>query len=158
MREVDRIADQFKRAYAGPAWHGPSLSELLKDVDAARAAAHPVPGAHSVWELVLHIAAWQTAVRQRLAGERAEIYQTELDWPQPAATTDAAWQAALALLAHAHDELHRAITQLDDARLAARILEDMPSTYGTLHGVIQHDLYHAGQIALLLKATADQSV
>ena len=79
MREVDRIADQLKRAYAGPAWHGPSLSELLKEVDAQRAAAHPLPGTHSIWELVLHIAAWDTAVSRRLARDRAEIYKTELD-------------------------------------------------------------------------------
>jgi len=153
MREVERIADQLKRAYAGPAWHGSSLTELLNGVDAARAAAHPLPGAHSVWEIVLHIAAWDTAVRQRLARDRAEIYKTELDWPHVADTSEAAWQQALATLARAHDELLAAINTLDDARLDEPILEGMPSTYVTLHGVVQHDLYHAGQIALLLKAT-----
>jgi uncharacterized damage-inducible protein DinB len=154
MSEVDRIADQLKRAYSGEAWHGSSLTELLQDVDAARAAARPIPGAHSIWEIVLHIAAWDTAVRQRLAGQRAEIYKTELDWPHVADTSETAWQAARATLAHAHDELRAAIIELDDARLDEPILEDMPSMYGTLHGVIQHDLYHAGQISLLLKATA----
>jgi uncharacterized damage-inducible protein DinB len=154
MSEVERIADQFRRAYSGQAWHGSSLTELLADVDAQRAAARPIPDAHSVWEIVLHIAAWDTAVRRRLAGERAEIYKTELDWPHVADTSAAAWQDTLATLAHAHDELLTAIGELDDARLDAPILAGMPSVYGTLHGVIQHDLYHAGQISLLLKATA----
>lgn len=158
MSEVERIADQFRRAYSGQAWHGSSLTELLNGVDAARAAARPIPGAHNIWEIVLHIAAWDTAVRQRLAGERAEIYQTELDWPQVADTSDAAWQDTLTTLARAHDELLGAMGGLDDARLSEPILAGMPSVYGTLHGVIQHDLYHAGQISLLLKATAPESV
>src|SRR5438045_4754269 len=109
MREVERIADQLRRAFAGHAWHGSSLLELLHGVDAARSAARPVPGAHSVWEIVSHIAAWDTAVRRRLAGDRAEIYKTELDWPAINDTSETAWQATLATLKQAHDELLQAI-------------------------------------------------
>jgi len=153
MKETERIADQLSRAFAGPAWHGSSLRELLADVDAKRAAARPA-GAHSVWEVVLHIAAWDAAMRRRLAGERAEIYQTDLDWPKVFDTSETAWQQTLAQLTQAHDELRQAITELDEARLDEPILEGMPSVYVSLHGVIQHDLYHAGQIAVLLKASA----
>ena len=154
MKETERIADQLSRAFAGPAWHGSSLRELLNGVTAARAAARPVAGAHSVWEVVLHIAAWDAAMRRRLAGERAEIYQTDLDWPKVFDTSETAWQQTLAQLTQAHDELRQAITELDEARLDEPILEGMPSVYVSLHGVIQHDLYHAGQIAVLLKASA----
>jgi hypothetical protein len=55
MTEAARIAQQLENAFSGGAWHGPALLELLADVDATTAAAHPVPGAHSIWELVLHI-------------------------------------------------------------------------------------------------------
>jgi len=53
MRESERIADQLKRAFEGKSWHGPSLLEILKDVTAGQAAARPIPGAHSIWEIVL---------------------------------------------------------------------------------------------------------
>src|SRR5271157_2181551 len=64
------IAEQLRRAFEGDAWHGPALLELLQDVDAATAAAKPVPNVHSIWELVLHVAAWDAAACRRLAGEK----------------------------------------------------------------------------------------
>ena len=66
MTEVDRIRDQFRRAFEGEAWHGPSVLALLDGVTAQQAAAHPIPGAHSIWELTLHIAAWERACLRRL--------------------------------------------------------------------------------------------
>ena len=68
MNEVHRINIQLKLAHQGGAWHGPSLQELLQGVTAAQAAQHPVEEAHSIWELVNHIAAWEAIVTQRLRG------------------------------------------------------------------------------------------
>ena len=67
--EAERIADQLKRAFDGQAWHGPSLKESLEGVTVAQAVAHPIPAAHSTWELVAHIAAWEDVVARRLSGE-----------------------------------------------------------------------------------------
>lgn len=58
MKETDRIRDQLERAFSGNAWHGPSVLEILENVTASQAAAHPIAGANSIWELVLHIGAW----------------------------------------------------------------------------------------------------
>ena len=137
MREIERIKDQLRRAFEGPAWHGPSVKELVADITAEKAATRPLAGAHSIWEIVLHIAAWDEGVRRRLAGDRAEL-STEEDWPPVTDTSEAAWREAL--------------DNLDEARLSEPIVEGMSSVYVTLHGVIQHDLYHAGQIALLKRA------
>ena len=149
--EVKRIQYQLKRAFAGEAWHGPSVLELLANVNAGKASARPIAGAHSIWELVLHIAAWDKAVTRRLAGDRAELSDEE-DWPAVSDTSDEAWRQALEALQTDHRELHEAIGRLEDPRLDQPIVEGMPSVYVTLHGVIQHDLYHAGQIAILKKA------
>jgi hypothetical protein len=74
--EPTRIADQLRRAFEGDAWHGPALLELLKDVDAASAAAKPLASVHSIWELVLHVAAWDGAACRRLAGEKLQLTGT----------------------------------------------------------------------------------
>lgn len=149
--EANRIQRQLERAFAGTAWHGPSVMELLADVDAAKAAARPIAGAHSIWELALHIAAWNKGAARRLAGDRAELSDEE-DWPPVNDTGDEAWRRTLELLRDNHRELYDAIGRLDDARLDQPIVDGMTSVYGTLHGVIQHGLYHAGQIAILKKA------
>jgi uncharacterized damage-inducible protein DinB len=151
MREIERIQDQLRRAFEGPAWHGPSVKELLSDVTAEKAAARGVAGAHSIWEIVLHIGAWQEAARRRLAGERAEL-STEEDWPLVSETSETAWRETLEALERDHLRLREALDGMDEARLTQPIVEGMSSVYVTLQGIVQHDLYHAGQIAVLKKA------
>ena len=51
-----------------------------------------------------------------------------------------------------HQALVEAIANVAESRLDEPIFEGMSTVYVTLHGVIQHDLYHAGQIAMLKKA------
>jgi uncharacterized damage-inducible protein DinB len=151
MREAERIADQFRRAHEGEAWHGPSLRELLQDVTAEQAEARPIAGAHSILELVLHIAAWEAVARRRLEGDAARIYNTPEDWPA-GDFTEGAWREALETLEVENAKLRGAIFRLDDAKLDEPIFEGMASVYVTLQGVVQHSLYHAGQIAVIKKA------
>jgi uncharacterized damage-inducible protein DinB len=151
MSEAERIAEQLRRAHEGEAWHGPSLRELLQDLTPEQALARPVAGAHSILELVLHIAAWEAVARRRLAGDAAQIYNTPEDWPA-GDSSEETWRTALKRLEEENAKLREAILRLDDAKLDEPIYEGMSSTYVTLQGVVQHSLYHAGQIAVLKKA------
>jgi uncharacterized damage-inducible protein DinB len=153
MSEIERILDQLRRAYEGNAWHGPSIREVLAGVTAAQAHARPLESAHTIWELVHHIAVWEDVGRRRLSGDRAQIaISTPEDWPPPEDTSEAAWEKAKTALDRGHQDLVAAITNTSESRLDQPIFEGMSTVYVTLHGVIQHDLYHAGQIAILKKA------
>ena len=152
MREVERIADQLKRAHEGGAWHGPSVRELLAGVTAEQAEARPAVGAHSIRELVEHIEAWERAILRRLGGDPAQIYNTEEDWPPTRDASEDAWQQTRKKLADTDAALREAALRLDDAQLDEPIIAEMSSRYVSLHGAVQHTLYHAGQIALVKKA------
>jgi len=152
MREVKRIFDQSRRAFEGEAWHGPSLMAILDGITAAQAVARPLSEAHSIWELVFHIAAWERAGLRRLSGDPADLSDVE-DWPPVSDTTEQAWEQTRKTIQEGHDEFQDAISKLDDSRLDQRVVGSPATVYGTLHGIIQHTLYHAGQIALLKKAT-----
>lgn len=160
MTEIERISDQFRRAFDGNAWHGPSVMALLEGVTAAQAAARPIPSAHSIWQLVSHIAAWERACLRRLNGDPAQLTDEE-DWPAVSDTSEAAWQKTKDELVATHQQLLDKIGGLDDARLNQPIINDPSTTYSsvyvTLHGGVQHDLYHAGQIAILKKAVNRES-
>lgn len=155
MTEVERIRNQFQRAFDGEAWHGPSVLSLLDGVTAEQAAAHPVPGAHSIWELTLHIAAWEDACRRRLEGDPAQLADDE-NFPPITDTSQGAWENAKTKLIDVHRRLLDAIAATDDSRLDQPIIDSAETTfstaYVTLHGGVQHSLYHAGQIAILKKA------
>lgn len=154
MTEIERITDQLNRAFVGEAWHGPSVIEILEGITAQQAAAHPLAGGHSIWELALHNAAWMRAVQRRLNGDRAQLTGAE-NFPPVADSSERAWEVVRESIKRVHEELRSAILLLDDSRLDQPIIEGMSSVYVTLHGVIQHSLYHAGQIAILKKAFSE---
>ncbi len=160
MSRVQTLEGEFRRALGGDAWHGPALLELVRDVDAAAAAAHPVAGLHSIWEIVLHLTGWVREVVRRLEGGRPQLPAVG-DWPAVDAPEAARWEAAKADLATAHDELRRAFAAFPEDRLDERVGAARDATLGTglthaemLSGLLQHDAYHGGQIALLKKALA----
>jgi uncharacterized damage-inducible protein DinB len=156
MSEAARIADQLRRAFNGKAWHGDSVFQILKGVTAAQAAARPIKSGHTIWELVLHIAAWDGAVLRRMGGVAGTLSAAK-NFPPVKDTREAAWRTAVAEVRRVHEELVAAVAALPDSRLD----EMVPGKRGAhhtfyymLHGVVQHELYHAGQIALLKKMGA----
>jgi uncharacterized damage-inducible protein DinB len=154
MSEIARILDQLDRAYSGEAWHGPSLLRLIEGVSAENASKHSIRGAHSIWELVNHIAAWNTIVQHELDGEVVEI-SAERDWPPVWEASEVAWMRSLETLAESRRRLRKAVEGLHDSQLDEKpVARSDNSRYLMLHGLVQHDLYHAGQIAVLKKALA----
>jgi len=141
----------LQHAYAGEAWHGPSLEEILSRITAEQALTRPVPGAHSIWELTMHIGVWMSAVRRRLAGEVVQPTPQE-DWPPIDAGSPAAWRQTLDALEQEHKQLQAAICSLPESSLNNLAAGKNHSVAFMLHGVIQHNLYHAGQIALIKQA------
>jgi uncharacterized damage-inducible protein DinB len=154
MSETARLADQIRRAFEGEAWHGDSVLELLSDVDAKIAAAHPIKSAHSIWELVLHIAAWDDAVLRRTGGTAVKLSDDQ-NFPPVNDTSQAAWKKAVEHAKHVHNELVKAVASFPDSRLGDQVPGKTESYYNFFYmfsGIVQHELYHAGQIALLRKA------
>ena len=150
MRAIERLLDQLNRAYGGEAWHGPALRQLLEDVSEADARAHPIAGLHSIAEIVAHIQATMDLVSVRLAGTPRELTAEE-DWPD---VTRRPWAAALEELDQAESRVADAVARLTPEDLDRTVVGKDYTTYVMVHGVIQHNLYHGGQIALLKKSLA----
>lgn len=145
MSEVERILDQLKRTFEGEAWHGPPVLAILEGITAIQAAVRPLSGGHSIWE---------RAGLKRLDGDRASLSDAE-DWPTVADPSEQAWEQTRKALKEGHDQFQDAISKLDDSRLDQPIVAGLATVYVTLHGIIQHTLYHAGQIAILKKAITE---
>jgi uncharacterized damage-inducible protein DinB len=157
MTEIARIVDQLEREHAGDPWHGSPLSVILEGITWEQASARPVAGAHSIWELVLHLAAWKNEVRHRLAGDPAGE-PAEGDWPPIASLGSQGWTEAREKLELAHRLLVSAVKAFPEQDLYIptndprnRELGVGVTYYELLHGIVQHDVYHAGQIAVLKK-------
>ena len=153
MSDSALIVDQLSRAFDGEAWHGPSVLELLANVDATTASSHPIAQAHSIWELVLHIEAWELAALRRFAGEVVELKDEE-DFPPISDTSDAAWKATLMKFKRTHEQLLTTITAMSRSHLTRQVPGKDYDFEFMLHGLAQHALYHAGQMAILKIAAA----
>lgn len=149
--EAQGLAQELASLARGNAWHGPTLEELLDGVSVEAAAARPVPGGHSIWELVLHMAAWTDVFRRRLEGAAVEEPEAG-DFPAPPPPTTEAWAQARSRLLEAHDALTARVARLSDAELSARVPgRDFDARY-LVRAAIRHTVYHGGQIGLLRKS------
>lgn len=157
--EGERLAATVSHAMAGTPWHGDALRRLLDGVTAADAAAHPIAGAHSIWELVQHLTSWCHEVTRRVQTGSADD-PADGDWPPvPTPPSEEAWRAACDALQAAHDTLATVLASRTDTQLQRRIGDVRDRALGTglsvratALGIAQHAAYHGGQIALLKKA------
>jgi uncharacterized damage-inducible protein DinB len=152
------LSDLLRKGHADEPWHGPSVLDTLRGVSAAQAAAHPVAGAHSIWEIVLHLAAWQGEVTRRLEGNAPAMPEGG-DWPEVREVSEGAWQGACDRLDATQTRLRETLERLSDADLerTGGSFSDRALGTGVLHrtmviGVLQHAAYHSGQVVLLRKA------
>ena len=156
MLDMEIIADQIGRAFRGESWHGPSVLEVLAGVSAKDAAAHPIAGAHSIWEIVLHLTGGYRLVLRRVRGERAQLSPEE-EWPPVPACSSEAWHESQHTLDELNQQLQSAVRAFPAERLSQPLGSQYPA-YVQFCGTPQHDLYHAGQIVLLKKALAASRV
>lgn len=154
MSEVKRQIELMKLTFdgdeTGEARFGPALMHLLKDVDSKRANLRPLADGHTIWEIVLHIIAWKRYTATRLRDQRSDM-NGDIDWPKPVDTSEVAWEKTVQELRDIQTELVNASTALRDDQLDSPVAGGKVLRYLVLQGIMQHDIYHAGQIGLLKK-------
>jgi hypothetical protein len=156
MTETQRIVDQYDRAMRGDAWHGDNVWVILGKIEPTQAFERPLAGAHTIWELVAHMKFWETEVLRRL--QQAPAQSPELNFPampEPAAEN---WKQLLEEFHQSNQQFRNALLLLPDSQLNQPLSAPDKSIYVEAHGVIQHNLYHAGQIAILGKNLASSRV
>ena len=158
------LTADIRSVVAGEAWHGPSWRDVLSGISAQQASQRIVPGAHTIYELVHHTAAWAGEVARRLNGAPPGT-PLEGDFPpNDIVVDDAAWERAVSRLNEAHEELRAAVKRFDPNRLEERIGGERDAALGsgltyraTIAGLFAHTAYHAGQ-AMLLRRAIETSV
>ncbi len=152
--ECNRIAYQLASAINGEAWYGDSVRRILEGVSTEEALARPVPNAHSIWELLVHVEAWCNFAFGAMQGTAIPPWPAmpkELDWPPVSDTSEMAWKAAVSSFFDNHLRLVEAIKVFRDELLESPVPGRTYNFYRLFQSATQHAIYHAGQIALLKK-------
>ena len=153
MSEVDRILAHYEQVLNGDAWHGDPVWQILDGITAEAAAARPLLSAHTIWEIVMHMTFWEGVVTRRLEGQRAGLVE-ELNFPAMPAATDENWRRSLDEFRSSNQEFREVLRKFDPAKLNELSAAGKRTYYEEAQGIIEHHLYHLGQIAMLRKAQA----
>lgn len=149
--EIDNLRGQLRRAFFGEAWHGDHVFGILDAISSDIATAQ-VPGStNTIQSIVLHIGAWMVEVARRVSDQDRKGMSPEEDWPLPPEGSRAvAWARSVELLRSSFDRLDMTVAGLTPDDLA-RPTGPKWTAYEEIHGVIQHALYHLGQVVVLAK-------
>ena len=148
-RELKSLIRMLQHTYEKNAWHGPAVKEVLENV--TQADAHKrLPDSHSIIELVAHMAAWRIFVVKKLQSNTDYKVTDEMNFPAPTE-----WTKTLEELDASQTRLLDALKGFDSSKLYDPVPHGSYNYnfYTLLHGIIHHDLYHTGQIALIKKQT-----
>lgn len=151
------LVDELQKAYNGDAWHGGNTLSLLETANAEKVFTHPIPNAHSIAELVLHLTTWTEEVLDRINGETAKD-PAKGDWPLPIEMSVTGWTEILNEFKSANQKLIESLGNLEPSKWLNEVKDERNPALGSgvnnaqlINGIIQHHAYHSGQIALLLK-------
>ena len=147
--EIERIKDQMQKTFYGDAWHGGSVMAFLSEIGAEEARSRPLEARHSIWELVQHMETWKRVARKAVEGEKMGRISPEEDYPPIKDLSEKSWVRTVESLREEHEALAGALSRLSEDRLGETVPGKSYNFYTLLHGVIHHDLYHLGQIAIL---------
>ncbi len=146
MTALQQMADAYRAVTIKGAWYGPSLAELLAEISPQLATIKPTPEAHSISALLQHLLLWNERVRNTSESNPMPLWQAAQEWAEPTIP----WNELVARWNESRDQLEEKLRNFPLEDLAKQVPgRDYP--YQTLlHGIVQHAIYHAGQIAMVL--------
>jgi uncharacterized damage-inducible protein DinB len=147
---TNQIAHLFHELYAGQPWIDTTLSDTLQQLTALQAKKHPYAQCHSIWEIVNHLITWRGVLLSRVKGNLIEVPDSNFFEPV-SDTSVAAWKTTLQKLDDSQNQWLKFLKELKDEALDEKFPSGF-SRYDLIHAVLHHDVYHLGQITLLLKA------
>jgi uncharacterized damage-inducible protein DinB len=160
MDEIERIADQLERIFHGDPWYGSNTMDVLRGLTADEAAHRPIPQAHTIWEIALHLTSWNREVARRLRDGTARDPE-DGDWPPMPEPSPENWRWTVEMVEASYRALLDDLRRLPAARLEEVVGEERNRPLGSgvtfyvhLHGIVQHCVAHTAQMSLLRKASA----
>ena len=149
MNEIQRLQQMLEQTYSGIGFHGDSISEIFNSIDVPAAVWIPEGGVHSIWQIVLHMTAWEHVIRQRLTSPTLVELTDEENYPAAPQATAENWSKALDAFRDSLLSLIEAVGRFPGEKLSATVPGRDYDFATLIHGAIHHNLYHAGQISLL---------
>ena len=150
MKATERILHLFENIYDGGPWISVTISDSLKNISPEQASARISPGRNTIWEIVNHVIQWRSNVLRRIQGE--VIVSPEHNYFLPVKdTSETAWENTLHELNESQKKWLDFLRDFEEGNFDKKYPTNQMTYYEHIHGILQHDAYHLGQIVLLTK-------
>ena len=153
MNQTQRIADAYRAATVADAWYGPSLAELLAQIPPQLATAPPIPGAHSISQLLQHLLLWNERVRKTSDTQPLPAWQAEKEWAEPPIP----WSELVQRWNQSRDLLEDRLRKFPVEDLGKQVPGRSYPYEKLLEGIVQHTIWHSGQIAMIASLLRQRS-
>lgn len=150
--EINLVRSQLEDTWNGDPWFGRPVLQLLDGITEEEAYAAP-GGQHSAAQLVWHMVLWREFVLTRISpqeGKNSRYFEAN-DWREATANTPYTWAEGVKALHQSQTELLLVLSGHDDAMLNQQVPERNYNFRKLLYGLVQHDIYHLGQVAYAVK-------
>ena len=150
MSESKRVSNLYQSIYNGNPWLEVTLANTLENVTAEQAYRKINPNLNTIWEIVNHLIQWRRNILRRVQGEiittpNHNYFVPILD------SSEASWEQSLQSLAKSQEMWNACLSDFNDADFEKIDQNNNHNFYEDIHGIIQHDVYHLGQIVILKK-------
>lgn len=141
-----KISKELEIIYQGNSWHGPNIKNILESLD-DRSLDFQLNGSHTIRELLLHMLSWRKIVMLRLLfqSEPSEKELKRMNFPDNKYSIDHIRKE----FAASQDQLTEIMLHFPETRLHDPIPGKEHSYLETMQGLLNHDLYHIGQVVLM---------
>jgi hypothetical protein len=146
MKEL--VLTQLKESIFDGGWHGPSLVDVIRGIDVVTALSRPLEDRHSIWEIVQHVIYWIDRVNDVLNGLEHPPMGDPEDW-KPVSGESGTWDCIEKEIVETYERLMNSLLGKEEEMLDEKVPNTDFTYLWMLFGLIHHNLYHAGQIALL---------
>lgn len=150
MKGTPRISKLFNDLYNGSPWLGVNWVETLNKISAEQASKRIAEGRNSIWEITNHVIQWRLNVLRRVQGE--VIVSPDHNYMLPVEnTSESAWKNTMEALTVSQEKWLEFLKKFDENEFSRKYPNNQMTYYEHIHGILQHDAYHLGQIVLLEK-------
>jgi uncharacterized damage-inducible protein DinB len=155
---IKNIIRQLHEIQDGSLWFDQYVKDKIDSLSDAEALARPIPPVHSVAEYVSHMLEWRKECLLRFKGMKTDLMNSPDDWKDNIELTKIGWTNLKNTFYESTLTLIHALENQDDTYLETKFQDTDYNFHYLIEGIIQHDLYHLGQIGITIKLLSKNSV
>ena len=150
---IEKLVFQFDNVFNGTPYYGDSIKKIIDQLDPTQAN-NSINEGHSIAQIIKHMIAWRQYAIEHLKGneEYDIVLGSDVDWAKTIVSSPSEWNELKEEFEQSHKSLVELLKQKEDNWLSTKMPGKVFSYNIMLKGIIQHDLYHIGQVNLLKSA------